>query len=211
MEHSIIESLNWRYATKKFDETKKISKTDLEILKEAVRLSASSYGLQPYQVILVESEEKRQQIKDVAWNQAQVTEASAVMIFANITDVGTNEIHNYIENMATVREIPATSLKGFADMMNSVVAKLTPEAKEIWTAKQTYIALGTLLSAAADMKIDATPMEGFDRDAVNKILQLPEIGLSATLIVTLGYRHESDTTQHLKKVRKPIEELFITL
>jgi len=211
MEHTIIESLNWRYSTKKFDTTKKIAKTDLEILKEAIRLSASSYGLQPYQVIIVENEDLRQQIKTVAWNQSQVTDASDVLIFANMTDVGTKEVQSYIENMATTRAIPSTSLKGFEDMMNNVVTTLTPEAKEVWTAKQTYIALGTLLSAAADLKIDATPMEGFDMNAVNKILQLPEKGLSATLIVTLGYRHENDTTQFLKKVRKPNEELFITL
>lgn len=211
MQNTIIENLNWRYATKKFDSDKKIAKHDLEILKEAVRLSASSYGLQPYQVIIVENEDLREQIKNVAWNQAQVTEASDVLIFANITDVGTKEVQDYIENMASVREIPSTSLKGFADMMNNVVTTLTPEAKQVWTAKQTYIALGTLLSAAADLKIDATPMEGFDINAVNKILQLPEKGLSATLIVTLGYRHADDATQHMKKVRKPNEELFITL
>jgi nitroreductase len=211
MEHTIIESLNWRYSTKKFDTTKKIAKADLEILKEAIRLSASSYGLQPYQVIIVENEDLRQQIKTVAWNQSQVTDASDVLIFANMTDVGTKEVQSYIENMATTREIPSTNLKGFSDMMNNVVTTLTPEAKEIWTAKQTYIALGTLLSAAADLKIDATPMEGFDMNAVNNILQLPEKGLSATLIVTLGYRHENDTAQFLKKVRKPNEELFITL
>lgn len=211
MENTIIENLNWRYATKKFDTDKKVAKKDLETLKEAVRLSASSYGLQPYQVILLENEDLRQQIKAVAWNQAQVTEASDVMIFANITDLGVNEVQNYIQNIATVREIPSTSLKGFEDMMSNVVTTLTPEAKDNWTAKQTYIALGTLLSAAAELKIDATPMEGFDRDAVNRILQLTEKGLSATLIVTLGYRHENDATQYLKKVRKPNEELFITL
>ena len=211
MEHSIIENLNWRYATKKFNPEKKIAKSDLDILKESVRLSASSYGLQPYQVILLENEDLREQVKAVAWNQAQITEASDVLIFANITDPGTTEVQDYISNMATVREIPEVSLKGFADMMNNAVGNLTPEAKENWTAKQTYIALGTLLSAAADLKIDATPMEGFDRDAVNKILELPEKGLSATLIVTLGYRHENDVTQHLKKVRKSNEELFITL
>lgn len=211
MEHKIIENLNWRYATKKFNSEKKIAKSDLDILKESVRLSASSYGLQPYQVILLENEDLREEVKAVAWNQAQITEASDVLIFANITDPGTAEVQDYISNMAAVREIPEVSLKGFADMMNNAVGNLTPEAKENWTAKQTYIALGTLLSAAADLKIDATPMEGFDRDAVNKILELPEKGLSAALIVTLGYRHENDVTQHLKKVRKSNEELFITL
>ena len=211
MEHPIIENLNWRYATKKFDSSKKIAKKDLEILKEAVRLSASSYGLQPYQVVLVENEDLREQIKAAAWNQAQITEASDVLIFANITNVGAKEISDYIENMAAIREIPATNLTGFENMMNKVMTAFSSEEKEVWSAKQTYIALGTLLSAAADLKIDATPMEGFDRNAVNNILQLTEKGLSATLIVTLGYRHDADTTQHLRKVRKPNEELFITL
>ncbi len=211
MKHSIIENLNWRYATKKFDSTKKIVPADLEILKEAVRLSASSYGLQPYQVILVENEDLREQIKAVAWNQTQVTEASHVMIFANIIDVGIKEVQDYIENIAETRAISTTSLKGFEDMMTNVVSTLAPNVKESWTAKQTYIALGTLLSAAADLKIDATPMEGFDRDAVNTILGLPKKGLSATLIIPLGYRHENDVNQHYKKVRKPNEELFITL
>ena len=211
MEHTIIENLNWRYATKKFDATKKIAKADLEILKEAIRLSASAYGLQPYQVILLEDEDLRAQIKAVAWNQAQVTEASDVLIFANMTAIGLKEVDSYIENMSSVRAIPAANLKGFADMMNNAVTTLTPEAKEVWTAKQTYIALGTLLSAAAELKIDATPMEGFEMNAVNQILNLTEKGLSATLIVTLGYRDENDASQFLKKVRKPNEELFITL
>lgn len=211
MEHTIIENLNWRYATKKFDATKKIAKADLEILKEAIRLSASAYGLQPYQVILLEDEDLRAQIKAVAWNQAQVTEASDVLIFANMTAIGLKEVESYIENMSSVRAIPAANLKGFADMMNNAVTTLTPEANEVWTAKQTYIALGTLLSAAAELKIDATPMEGFEMNAVNQILNLTEKGLSATLIVTLGYRDENDASQFLKKVRKPNEELFITL
>lgn len=211
MEHTIIENLNWRYATKKFDATKKIAKKDLEILKEAVRLSASSYGLQPYQVLLVQNEDLRQKIKEVAWNQTQITEASDLMVFANNTNAGNLEIENYITNIAKTREIPVANLKGFEDMMKNAVGNLTPEAKENWTAKQTYIALGTLLSAAAELKIDATPMEGFDRNAVNEILQLNDKNLSASFIVTLGYRDDADATQHLQKVRKSNEELFITL
>lgn len=210
MQNSIIENLEWRYATKKFSTEKKIAKADLEILKQAVRLSASSYGLQPYQIILVENEDLRAKIKTAAYNQSQITEASDLLIFANITSVGAKEITDYIENMASIREIPTANLAGFENMMNSVMNGFSPEEKGIWSAKQTYIALGTLLSAAADLKIDATPMEGFNAEAVNEILNLEEKGLSATLIVTLGYRHTEDATQHLKKVRKPNEDLFIT-
>lgn len=211
MEHSIIENLNWRYATKKFDATKRIAPEHLQILKDSVRLTASSYGLQPYQVIMLEDTDLRQKVKEVAWNQAQVVEASDVMILANITNLGTKDVKDYIENMAQVRAISTESLKGYEDMMTKVVTTLSPKDKANWTAKQAYIALGTLLTVAAELKIDATPMEGFDQDAVNKILGLPERGLSAALIIPLGYRSENDATQHLKKVRKPNEELFITL
>lgn len=211
MEHPILENLNWRYATKKFNSEKKIAPKDLEILKEAVRLSASSYGLQPYHIIMVENENLREQIKNVAWNQTQITEASNLFIFANITNVGAEEINSYVQNTANTREISVSDLKGFEDMMNNSIAKLPTDIKENWTAKQTYIALGTLLTAAAELKIDATPMEGFNREEVNKILNLTEKGLSASLIVTLGYRDENDPYQFLKKVRKPKEELFITL
>ncbi|MDD3003800.1 NAD(P)H-dependent oxidoreductase [Flavobacterium sp.] len=211
MEHPILENLKWRYATKKFNAERKIDSKDLEILKEAVRLSASSYGLQPYHIIMVENKDLREQIKNAAWNQTQITEASNLFVFANITNVGVEEIKNYIENTANTREIPVSNLKGFEDMMNNSIATLPNDIKENWTAKQTYIALGTLLTAAAELKIDATPMEGFNREEVNKILNLTEKGLSASLIVTLGYRDEEDPAQFLKKVRKPKEELFITL
>lgn len=209
--HPVIENLNWRYATKKFDATKKISISDLEILKEAVRLSASSYGLQPYRVVVVENEDLRAKLQGAAFNQTQITEASAVFVFANILDLQSSEVVKYIENIAATRTTPTSKLKGFEDMMNRLIVNLPVEAKGIWSEKQTYIALGTLLSAAADLKIDATPMEGFNAEAVNEILNLNEKGLSATLIVTLGYRHEEDAYQHLKKVRKSNEELFITL
>lgn len=208
---TLLDNLNWRYATKKFDATKKISSADLNTLKEAVRLSASSYGLQPYKVIVVENPEIREQLKAAAYGQTQITDSSQLFIFANDLNAGAESVDAYIKNISETRGVPADALAGFADMMKGTIANLSQEAKNIWTAKQTYIALGTLLSAASELKIDATPMEGFNAAAFNEILGLDKLGLNASVIATVGYRHSEDDTQHYKKVRKSNEELFITI
>nr|WP_294926431.1 NAD(P)H-dependent oxidoreductase [uncultured Flavobacterium sp.] len=208
---TLLENLNWRYATKKFDATKKISETDLNTLKEAVRLTASSYGLQPFKVVIVENPEIREQLKAAAYGQTQITDASQIFVFANDLNAGPESVAAYIKNISETRGVPTEALSGFEDMMNGVISNLSQEAKNIWTAKQTYIALGTLLSAAAELKIDATPMEGFNAAAFNEILGFDKLGLNASVIATVGYRHDEDDTQHYKKVRKSQEELFITL
>ncbi|MFB3387925.1 NAD(P)H-dependent oxidoreductase [Flavobacterium sp. LAR06] len=208
---TLLENLNWRYATKKFDATKKISASDLNTLKEAVRLSASSYGLQPYKVVIVENPEIREKLKAAAYGQTQITDASQLFIFANDLNLGAVSVDNYIQNISETRGVPADALAGFSDMMKGTIANLSDENKNIWTAKQTYIALGTLLSAASELKIDATPMEGFNAAAFNEILGFDKLGLNASVIATVGYRHDEDDAQHYKKVRKSHEELFITI
>ena len=206
-----IESQNWRYATKKFDTNKKISDSDLEILKEAIRLSSSSYGLQPYKVLLVENPELRAKIQPAAWGQSQIVDASHLFVFANMVNVGEKEIDTYVNNIAETRGIPVENIAGYGDFMKSKIASLPEDVKNTWAAKQTYLALGNLLNAAAELQIDATPMEGFEPEKVNEILGLNALGLNATLIATVGYRHEEDANQHVKKVRKSKEELFIKL
>ncbi|MCD0471383.1 NAD(P)H-dependent oxidoreductase [Flavobacterium sp. JAS] len=208
---TLLDNLNWRYATKKFDATKKISAADLNTLKEAVRLSASSYGLQPYKVVIVENPEIREQLKAAAYGQTQITDASQLFIFANDLNTGAESVDAYIQDISETRGVPVDALAGFSDMMKGTIANLSPEAKNIWTAKQTYIALGTLLSAASELKIDATPMEGFNAAAFNEILGFDKLGLNASVIATVGYRHNEDDTQHYKKVRKSHENLFITI
>lgn len=206
-----IESQNWRYATKKFDASKKISDADLEILKEAIRLSSSSYGLQPYKVLIVENPELRAKLQPAAWGQSQIVDSSHLFVFANIINVGEREIDTYLENIAETRGIPAENIAGYGDFMKSKINSLPEDVKNTWTAKQTYLALGNLLNAAAELKIDTTPMEGFEPEKVNEILGLNALGLNATLIATVGYRHEEDGNQHAKKVRKSKKELFIKL
>jgi nitroreductase len=208
---TFIENQNWRYATKKFDATKKISTEDLNLLKEAIRLSTSSYGLQLYKVFIIESPELRAKLLPAAYGQSQIVDASQVIVFANQTSVTDADIDAYIKNISETRGIPVESLSGFGDYMKGNINPIPVEQKAIWTAKQTYLALGNLLNAAAELKIDVTPMEGFNSKQVNEILGLDALSLNAAVIATIGYRHEEDATQHNKKVRKSNEDLFITL
>jgi nitroreductase len=206
-----LETQNWRYATKKFDATKKISTEDLNTLKEAIRLSSSSYGLQPYKIFIVENPEVRAKLVTAAYGQKQVVDASHLIVFANELNFGEEGILKFSKNMSETRGISIESIQGYVDYMKSNITGLPEETRNIWSSKQTYLALGNLLNAAAELKIDVTPMEGFNPTQVNEILGLDKLGLNASLMATVGYRSEEDATQHYKKVRKSNEELFITI
>lgn len=208
-----IESLNWRYAVKKYDNTKKVSAEEIELLKDAVRLSVSSVGLQPYKIFVIESPAvKDQLIEAVGGNNKNIVSASShIFVFANELNVGPEHVEKYIDNISTQRGLAKEEVAGFGDYIKGYLAGLTEEQKNIWTAKQAYIALSTLVNSAALLKIDTTAMEGFEPAKVNELLGLTEKGLNAAVIAAVGYRHDEDAMQHLKKVRKPKEELFITL
>uniref|UniRef100_UPI004047209B NAD(P)H-dependent oxidoreductase n=1 Tax=Flavobacterium sp. TaxID=239 RepID=UPI004047209B len=203
--NTFIENQNWRYATKK------ISDKDLETLKEAIRLSSSSYGLQLYKVFIIENPELRAKLQPVSWGQSQIVDASHLLVFANIVDVQEHHIDEYVQNIAATRGLSIEDLKGYSDFMKSKIVPLSVEQKSNWTAKQTYLALGNLINAAAELKIDVTPMEGFEPEKYNEILGLNELGLNASLVAPIGYRHEEDATQHYAKVRKSTKELFETI
>lgn len=207
----LIEGLNWRYATKKFDSTKKISNDDLEKLKEAVRLSASSYGLQLYKVLVIEDLELRKKLQEASYGQAQITESSQLVVFCNYTEVNESDIDEYTNLIASTRQIPHENLKQYGDFMKGATGNFNEEQKQVWTSKQTYIALGNLLAAAAELKIDACPMEGFDAKQYNEILGLDEQNLNTAVVATIGYRSQEDQTQGLVKVRKSKENLFATI
>ena len=203
-----IDNLHWRYATKKFDSTKKITEENLESLLEATTLSPSSYGLQPYKIIVIEDSVLRAKLKPAAWGQSQLTEASHLIVLANQIEFGEELIDDYLQNVSETRNIPTEDLSGYANFMKSKLLDLTQEEKTKWTEKQAYIALGNLLSAAADMKIDACPMEGFDREQFNAILGLADDSLNTAVLVAVGYRSKKDETQHYKKVRKSKKQLI---
>jgi nitroreductase len=211
MNHDFIENQNWRYTTKKFDATKKISVTDLEFLKEAIRLSASSYGLQLYKIFIIENPAIRATLQPASWGQSQIVDASHLFVFAHTLDVQETHIDDYLANIAQTRNISLEAVKGYGDFMKSNLVGLPLEKKAIWTSKQTYLALGNLLNAAAELKIDVTPIEGFLSDQYNEILGLTAKGYAASVVAAVGYRHEDDATQHLAKVRKSTAELFETI
>ncbi|MGB8704515.1 MAG: NAD(P)H-dependent oxidoreductase [Gillisia sp.] len=203
-----LENLKWRYATKKFDPAKKVSDKDLDHLLEAIQLSASSYGLQPYQVIVVENKEVREKLKAAAWNQSQITDASHVLVFASMTQIDKDYIDTYLNNIAEVRDLKRENLSGLEQMLTNTILKQSPLQQAEWSQNQAYIALGNFLSAAAEMRIDTCPMEGFDPSKFDEILELSKKGLTTAVIATLGYRSEEDVLQHASKVRKRKEDLI---
>ncbi|MDX1761159.1 MAG: NAD(P)H-dependent oxidoreductase [Christiangramia sp.] len=205
---SYIEDLNWRYATKKFDANKDLSQEVLNHLLESIQLSASSYGLQPYEVIVVKDMETREKLKAAAWSQTQITDASYLIVFANLKSVSESYVDSYLDNIASTRNLSREDLKGMEDMIKSTTLQLSPEVQNNWAAKQAYIALGNLLSAAANLKIDTCPMEGFDSDKFDEILGLKDKNLTTAVIAPVGYRSEEDQYQHLTKVRKSKSDLI---
>jgi len=205
----IITQLNKRYATKAFDSSKKISKADMEKLLEAIRLSASSFGLQPYKILVVEDPEIRSELRKAAWNQPQITDASALLIFAANTETNDKTIDDYVSLVAQTRNLPLESLGGFGDMMKGSLSKMNHEQVETWVSKQAYIALGFGLVSSAVLGIDTCPMEGFDAAEFDRILDIDKLGLKSKIVLAVGYRASDDKYQYLPKVRKNPEDLFI--
>jgi nitroreductase len=204
---NIIEKLEWRYAVKKFDPTRKLTAEQLNKLLAATRLSASSYGLQPYKILVIEDPEVREKLKAASNNQSQITDASQLIVFARHAELGEKHVDAYMQNIADTRDISLDSLAGFSGMMKQVVGQLGEAGTAVWASKQAYLALGTLLTAAAVEGIDACPMEGFNAAQYDDILELKEKGLSAVVIAAIGFRASDDKMQHARKVRKSLDDL----
>ena len=209
MNKQLIEALEWRYACKKFDAEKRISESDLQTILESIRLTPTSYGLQPIKVLLIETTELREKIKPIAWNQAQVVDASHLLVFCHHTAISESYVDQHVTLMADTRNVSTEKLQGFGTHVKSAIANMEEDVKQ-WTSKQTYIALGQVLLSCALLKIDATPMEGFDKDKLNELLDLSSQGLSASLLCPIGIRHPEDANITPKKVRKTKEDLFET-
>ena len=204
---TLIEKLNWRYATKRMNGTK-VPQEKIDRILEAIRLSPTSFGLQPFKVIVVEDRALRERIYNEACQQPQIKEASHILVFAANKNVSAVQVDDYMQLIATTREIPVETLSGFRTAFDGIVAG-TPEQNFVWTARQAYIAFGVGIVAATNEDVDATPMEGFSTEALDKVLGLAEQNLSATTILTLGYRDEkTDTLVHAAKVRKSKSALF---
>lgn len=201
----IIKTLHWRYAVKKYS-NRKISSHSIEKITEAINLSASSTGLQPYRVIVVENAELRKQLGEGSFN-AQIKDASHLLVFAAFENVTEREIDEYLQRVADVRQVPLESLNDFRTVMIANFLTRSQEDNFNWASRQAYIGLGTALIAAAEMEIDTTPMEGFDAARFDTLLGLKEKGLRSVVLLALGYRDETqDPFVKLKKVRLPLEE-----
>tara|TARA_R110002167_G_scaffold3198_5_gene15429 strand:+ start:583 stop:1215 length:633 start_codon:yes stop_codon:yes gene_type:complete len=206
--NSIVDKLNWRYATKKFDSSKKVSEEDLETLLEAARLTASSYGLQPYEIYVIEDTDVRQKLRKASYDQPQITDASYLIVLANKPTFNETMIDDYIANIMAIRGVSKEDLKGFSQTMKSTLLDLPDAYKNTWTSNQAYIVLGNLMTVASEMKIDTCPMEGFDKAKYNEILGLTDKDLNAAVVLAVGYRSADDTTQHYPKVRYSKEQII---
>jgi nitroreductase len=204
---SLIKDLNWRYATKNMD-GKAVSEAQLNTILDAINLTATSYGLQPFSVIVVSNEAIKLKLQAAAYGQLQVGSSSQVLVFAALLKVTEADVQAYINRIVAIRKMPMEMLDGLKTMMMGTINGLSDEQQHIWSAKQAYIALGTALAAAAEQKVDACPMEGFDAAQFDSILGLTAKGLKSVVIMPIGFRADSDATAHYAKVRKTNEELF---
>ncbi|MGO3689510.1 MAG: NAD(P)H-dependent oxidoreductase [Psychroflexus halocasei] len=207
--NNILEEYKWRYATKKFNSDKKISDKEMSVIKEVMRLAPSSYGLQPYEIIIVENDKIRKELCEKAgMNQPQIKGASHLIVFAYNTKINEEYLNDFIDKTSETRQIPKDELKSRHQLMSSAVIQQSEEWKKNWAKNQAYLGLGNLLSNVSRLKIDACPMEGFNAEKFDDILKLSDKNLSTAVIATLGYRDESDDAKDAKKVRKTEEEFF---
>jgi len=210
MNDMIHKQLNWRYAAKRFDPTKKISEEHLQTLKESLRLAPSSFGLEPWRFVVVEDLTLRQQLRAHSWNQSQITDSSHLIVLAAKTTITPSDIQVFLERIASTRGIPVTSLQEYGAMMQGFVSHLNArEAVHGWTSQQVYLALGMLLMASAMLSIDACPMEGIDPIKYDEVLGLTGTEYSTRVACTLGYRADEDASAKMIKVRLPEDVVFL--
>jgi len=205
---TILDQLNWRYATKSYDKTKKVSAEDWETLEQVLTLAPSSYGLQPYKFLVITDPEVREKLKPAAWGQSQITDASHLVVFAYKKNLTDEDIEQFVDRIVEVRSTPREFLADYENAMKgSAKGARDGGYIETWNSRQAYIALGFLLQTAALLGIDATPMEGFDAAQFNEILGLTDY--SAVAVAAVGYRDtENDWLANLPKVRMPESELI---
>ena len=208
---NVIERLNWRYATKAFDQSRKISDRDFEILQESLRLSPSSFGLQPWKFIIVNDKNRRQKLREQAWGQPQITDASHLIVLCALKDMDEKYVEEYIDFISRARNTDKSKLQDYKKMMTGFIKNLSKEELKSWMKRQVYIALGTLMTTAAVMDIDSCPMEGFNNKDFDKVLELDKYGVESLVLCALGYRSKDDDYAKLKKVRYPSDKVLIKL
>ena len=208
---NVIDHYKWRYATKKFDTKKKISNSNIELIKESISLAPSSYGLQLFKVIIVEKKEIKDDLKKASFNQSQISDASHIFVFCNSTKIEENDIDIYIKNKAAIQNKTISEISGYGDFLKDTLLKKEHNKISTWTANQVYIALSHLMTFCPSLGIDSCPIEGFEASKYNEILKLNNRNLNSTVVAAVGYRSNKDSYQYEKKIRKSNDELFETL
>lgn len=207
---TLSQALKTRYAVKKFEKGRAIPKERWAALEESLLLAPSSGGLQPWKFFVVEDPALRARLQPASWGQSQIVDADKLVIFAARKGFAAPDVLRFIARVAKVRGVPPASLDGYRDMMLGIVAR-PPEAVDAWAARQVYIALGTFLTGAALLGVDACPMEGFEPAKYDEILGLAEKGYTAVVVATAGYRSPQDTYAGLAKVRYEADQVVETL
>ncbi|SRX54444.1 NAD(P)H-dependent oxidoreductase [Aequorivita sp. CIP111184] len=208
---NLLEDLKWRYAAKKMN-GKTIPQEKLDYILEAARLAPSSSGLQPYKIFVITNKDLLQKIKPVAWDQSQIVDASHVLVFAAWDGYTLDRIESVFNYTMDERGLPHETMDAYKEKLWGMYEPLSQDWQADHAAKQAYISFAMAIAAAAEQKIDATPMEGFTPEAVDELLGLGEQGLKSVLILTLGYRDEAgDWLVNMKKVRTPREEFLTEL
>ncbi|GET22120.1 NAD(P)H-dependent oxidoreductase [Prolixibacter denitrificans] len=208
---NLNDNLKWRYATKKMN-GKAVPEEKLQYILEAAQLAPSSSGLQPYSVLVISNKELKEKMKPIAWDQSQLTDASHVLVFAAWENYTEEKIKEVFSRTIKERGLPETAMDAYRERLWGMYSQMPEEWHFHHAAKQAYIAFGLAIAAAAEQKVDATPMEGFDAAAMDELLNLKEKGLRSVTILPLGYRDENnDWLVNMKKVRTPKDKFFIEL
>lgn len=206
----VISNLTWRYATKKYDPSKVVTQDKVDLILEAIRLTATSSGLQPYEVLVVTNPALREQIKPHAWNQSQITDSSHLLVFAAWDNYTAERINQMFDLTNDIRGFKNEGWENYRAMLLNTYPQRDAETNFQHAARQAYIGLGSALIAAAELKVDSTPIEGFDPTKVDEILDLKQKGLRSVVLMPLGYRaDEGDWLVNLTKVRRSREQ-FVT-
>ncbi|WP_345951574.1 NAD(P)H-dependent oxidoreductase [Mucilaginibacter sp. PAMB04274] len=206
---SLIEDLKWRYATKKYDPSKKVSQEDIDKIVEAARLAPTSSGLQQFRVLVVSSQEIKEKLAPSSLNQEAMVDCSHVLVFAAWDRYTAERIDTIYDRITDERGLPRGRFNSYTDKIKNIYLNETPEENFVHTARQSYIGFSMAIAQAAELKIDSTPAEGFDNALVDELLDLKSLGLKSVTLLYLGYRDENDWLAPMKKVRNPVEEFVI--
>ena len=208
---NIIDSLKWRYAVKKFDTNKNLSEIQIETLKEAFNLTATSYGLQPLKLVIIKNKKIQEKLVPFSWNQQQILQASHLLVICIKDNYTTKEVENYFNLVQKIRNTPDEVINPFKKFLTAEIAKKTQEELYVSNKNQAYIALGNLLTVCASQEIDSCPMEGFTPDKYDEILDLTKDNLKSVLVLPVGFRASDDYMKDLTKVRKNISDSIIEI